>query len=95
MSMACPGGPTGTSRAPLRAGPSYGLPGQAPEQRGWVKIQSAKSTKAGQDSAGVDNVRRVMRQQFAVLQKMLLDTVRDDPVCRRLMTAQGSARWLR
>jgi transposase len=35
------------------------------------------------------NVRRVMRQQFAVLHKMLLDTVRDDPVCRRLMTAPG------
>ncbi len=34
------------------------------------------------------NVRRVMRQQFAVLHKMLLDTVRD-PVCRRLMTAPG------
>src|SRR3984893_388392 len=33
------------------------------------------------------NVRRVMRQQFAVLHKMLLNTVRDDPVCRRLMTA--------
>ena len=41
------------------------------------------------------NVRRVMRQQFAVLHKMLLDTVRGDRVCRRLMTAQGSARWLR
>src|SRR6516225_7222362 len=35
------------------------------------------------------SVRRVMRQQFAVLQKMLLDTVRGDPVCRRLMTAPG------
>jgi transposase len=35
------------------------------------------------------NVRRVMRQQLAVLHKMLLDTVRDDPVCRRLMTAPG------
>ena len=34
-------------------------------------------------------VRRVMRQQFAVLHKMLLDTVRHDPVCRRLMTAPG------
>jgi transposase len=34
-------------------------------------------------------VRRVMRQQFAVLHKMLLDAVRDDPVCRRLMTAPG------
>ena len=34
-------------------------------------------------------VRRVMRQQFAVLHKMLLDTVRDDPACRRLMTAPG------
>src|SRR5580704_14924998 len=35
------------------------------------------------------NVRRVMRQQFAVLHKMLLDTVRDDPVWRRLVTAPG------
>ena len=34
-------------------------------------------------------VRRVMRQQFIVLDKMLLDTVRHDPVCRRLMTAPG------
>jgi len=34
-------------------------------------------------------VRRVMRQQFVVLHKMLLDTVRHDPVCRRLMTAPG------
>src|SRR5260370_4717865 len=35
------------------------------------------------------NLRRVMRQQLAVLHKMLLNTVRDDPVCRRLMTAPG------
>src|SRR5437763_16986794 len=35
------------------------------------------------------NVRRVMRQQFAVLHKMLLDRARGDPVCRRLMTAPG------
>src|SRR6266496_3570057 len=34
-------------------------------------------------------VRQVMRQQLAVLHKMLLDTVRGDPVCRRLMTAPG------
>ena len=34
-------------------------------------------------------VRRVMRQQLATLHKMLLDTVRYDPVCRRLMTAPG------
>ena len=34
-------------------------------------------------------VRQVMRQQLAVLHKMLLETVRDDPVCRRLMTAPG------
>src|SRR5271156_247096 len=34
-------------------------------------------------------VRRGMRQQLAVLHKMLLDTVRGDPVCRRLMTAPG------
>ena len=35
------------------------------------------------------SVRRVIRQQLAVLHKMLLDTVRGDPVCRRLMTAPG------
>jgi len=35
------------------------------------------------------NVRRVMRQQLAVLHKMLLGTVRGDPVCRLLMTAPG------
>ena len=42
-------------------------------------------------------VRRVMRQQLAVLHKMLLDTVRGDPVCRRLMTAPGvgAVGWLR
>jgi transposase len=34
-------------------------------------------------------VRPVMRQQFAVLHKMLLDMVRGDPVCRRLMPAPG------
>ena len=34
-------------------------------------------------------VRRVMRQKLATLHKMLLDTVRHDPVCRRLMTAPG------
>src|SRR6202051_3596150 len=34
-------------------------------------------------------VRQVLRQQFIVLDKMLLDTVRHDPVCRRLMTAPG------
>ena len=39
----------------LRAGPFCGLAGQAPEQRDWVKIQSAKSSKVGQDSTGVDN----------------------------------------
>ncbi|MEY2606806.1 MAG: hypothetical protein QOH31_4633, partial [Verrucomicrobiota bacterium] len=43
--------------APLRAGPSYGLPGQAPKRREWVKIQSAISSKAGQDSTGVDRLR--------------------------------------
>src|SRR6516162_1456287 len=37
------------------------------------------------------SVRWVMRQQFAVPHKMLLDMVRGDPVCRRLMTATGSA----
>jgi hypothetical protein len=38
------------------------------------------------------SVRQGMRQQLAVLHKMLLDTVRGDPVCRRLMTAPGV--WL-
>src|SRR5262244_3143302 len=35
------------------------------------------------------SVRQVLRQQLAVLHKMVLDTVRGDPVCRRLMTAPG------
>src|SRR5271156_956228 len=35
------------------------------------------------------SVRPVMRQQLAILHKMLLDTVRNGPVCRRLMTAPG------
>jgi len=34
-------------------------------------------------------VRRVMRQQLAALHKMLLNLVRDDPVCRRFMTMPG------
>jgi transposase len=33
--------------------------------------------------------RRALREQFALMHKMLLDLVRDDPVCRRLMTAPG------
>src|SRR6202789_4084355 len=32
-------------------------------------------------------VRRVLREQFSVLHRMLLRLVRHDPVCRRLMTA--------
>ena len=34
-------------------------------------------------------VRAVMRQQLATLHKMLLNVVRDDPVCRRFMTMPG------
>jgi len=34
-------------------------------------------------------VRRALSQQFAILHKMLLDLVRQDPICRRLMTAPG------
>ena len=34
-------------------------------------------------------VRKVLREQFAVLHRMLLHLVRQDPVCRRLMTAPG------
>ena len=35
------------------------------------------------------SIRRVMRQQLAILHKMLLDVVREDPVCRRFMTVPG------
>ena len=34
-------------------------------------------------------VRRVLREQFTVLHKMVLDQVRSDRLCRRLMTAPG------
>src|SRR5215831_3985282 len=34
-------------------------------------------------------VRRVLREQFAVLHKMVLDRVRSDRLCRRLITAPG------
>ena len=34
-------------------------------------------------------VRHVLRQQFSVLHRMVLDQVRGDPVCRLLMTAPG------
>jgi transposase len=33
--------------------------------------------------------RHALREQFALMHKMLLDLVRDEPVCRRLMTAPG------
>ena len=34
-------------------------------------------------------VRRVLREQFAILHRRLLAIVRDDEVCRRLMTVPG------
>lgn len=34
-------------------------------------------------------VRETMMQQFAILHRMVLDTVRTDPLCRRLMTTPG------
>src|SRR5258705_5195031 len=34
-------------------------------------------------------VRRVLREQFSILHRRLLAIVRDDEVCRRLMTAPG------
>jgi hypothetical protein len=46
MNTACLGGSTVTSR--------LWTTGTTPEQRDWVKIQSAKSTEVGQDSTGVD-----------------------------------------
>ncbi len=36
----------------------------------------------------------MLRLQLAKLHKMLLDLVRDDPVCRRLMTAPGVGRLM-
>jgi hypothetical protein len=49
--------------AAQRAGPSRALPGQAPEQQTWVRIQSAETRKVGQDSTSVDTGRypRLMR----------------------------------
>ena len=40
-------------------------------------------------------VRRVLREQFSILHRRLLAIVRDDEVCRRLMTVPGVALWLR
>ena len=40
-------------------------------------------------------VRKVLRDQFAVLHRMLPGLVRHDPVCRRLMTSPGVGRmWV-
>ena len=39
--------------------------------------------------------RSALRVQLAKLHKMLLDEVRADPVCRRLMTAPASVPWWR
>jgi transposase len=40
-------------------------------------------------------VRRVLREQIGVLHRRVLTVVRDDEVCRRLMTCPGSDRWWR
>jgi transposase len=40
-------------------------------------------------------VRRVLREQIAVLHRRLLTIVRDDEMCRRLMTVPGVGRWWR
>src|SRR5271168_1968960 len=40
-------------------------------------------------------VRRVLREQISVLHRRLLAIVRDDEVCRRLMTVPVSVRWWR
>ena len=40
-------------------------------------------------------VRRTLREQTIVLHRRLLAVVRDDEVCRRLMTIPGSAPWWR
>lgn len=41
----------------------------------------------GDDTAALP--REALRKQLARLHKLLLDTVRVDPICRRLMTAPG------
>jgi transposase len=38
-------------------------------------------------------VRRVLREQFVVLHRRLPSIVRDDEVCRRLITTPVSAPW--
>ena len=40
-------------------------------------------------------VRRALREQIVILHRRLLAIVRDDEVCRRLMTTPMSARWWR
>ena len=40
-------------------------------------------------------VRRVLREQTGVLHRRLLAVVRDDDVCRRLMTVPGVGQWWR
>jgi transposase len=40
-------------------------------------------------------VRRVLREQIVILHRRLLAVVRDDEVCRRLMTTLGSVPWWR
>jgi transposase len=40
-------------------------------------------------------VRRVLREQIGILHRRLLAIVRDDDVCRRLMTIRRSVRWWR
>ena len=40
-------------------------------------------------------VRRVLREQIAVLHRRVLALARDDDVCRRLMTIPGVGRWWR
>jgi transposase len=40
-------------------------------------------------------VRRVVREQLGILHRRLLAIVRDDDVCRRLMTVPGVGLWSR
>ena len=40
-------------------------------------------------------VRRVLREQIVILHRRLLAIVREDEVCRRLMTTPVSAPWWR
>jgi hypothetical protein len=65
-----------TTVRPIRNGNDYGGPGLIPDLAVLVEPLLI--------------VRRVVREQRGILHRRLLAIVRDDDVCRRLMTIPGS-----